>query len=270
MMTPHPQLWLALSRAFLPPTDREVAEAFIDSMPEELEELLDTCGIDALAAIGALAESLDEIGTVDALLVHYSGLFLPPSARATLNLAIHFDGSLNGSAMDAIEDAMARHGIGKAEGFHDMPDHLASIFEILALISSKAGGEDDAAAFARAFLLPALPHLEAQIEEHDDGSPYLHLVRIAQAALAPCALPEERNRRRERAEKRADTELGVWRECRACGKPYAREKEIRIMAKALAEQGLPTAHLELCTDCRTPGASWLARPHAAPVPEVSD
>jgi TorA maturation chaperone TorD len=259
MMSSHTQLWLALSRAFLPPVDHNVAEAFIGFLPDDLEELLDACGIDALPAIGALAESLGELGSAEALLVHYSSLFLPPSAKATLNLAVHFDGSLNGAAMDAIEDAMARHGIGKAEEFHDMPDHLASMLEILALISSQAGAPDDAAAFARAFLLPALPRLEAQIAEHDGGSPYLHLVRIALAALAPYALPEERNRRRERAKKRADTELGVWRVCKACGKPYAREKEILIMSKALQEQGLPTAHLELCTDCRAPSGDWLRK-----------
>lgn len=269
-MTPQTQLWLALSRAFLPPTDREVATAFLESLPGELEELCEACGIDALPAIGDLAESLDLLGSADALLVHYSGLFLPPSARASLNLAIHLDGSLNGAAMDAIEDAMARQGIGKAEGFHDMPDHLAALLEVLALICAEKVSAAETAAFARAFLLPALPRLEAQIAGHEDDSPWLHLVRIAQEALAPYALPEERNRRRERAEKRADTELGVWHACKACGKPYAREKEIRIMTKALEEQGLPAEHLELCMDCRTPGGNWLPRSPASAAPEIND
>jgi TorA maturation chaperone TorD len=271
-LTYHTQLWLALSRAFLPPTGREVAAAFLESLPGELEELCEACGVEALADIGALACSLDLIGDPDALLVHYSGLFLPPSARASLNLATHLDGSLNGAAMDAIEAAMARHGVGKAESFRDMPDHLAVLLEVLALISAEkvSPGDTAAAAFARAFLLPALPRLAAQIAAHEADSPWLHLVRIALASLAPYALPEERDRRRERAEKRADTELGLWRECRSCGKPYAREKEIRIMAKALEAQGLPSAHLELCMDCRTPGASWLAPPAAAVAPKIGD
>lgn len=269
-MTPQTQLWLALSRAFLPPTDREVAAAFLESLPGELEALCETCGVEAIADIGNLAESLDLLGNTDALLVHYSGLFLPPSARTTLNLAIHLDGSLNGSAMDAIEDAMTRHGIAKAEGFRDMPDHLAVLLEALALISAEKVSPGDTAAFARAFLLPALPRLAAQIAEHEDDSPWLHLVRIAQASLAPYALPEERDRRRERAEKRADTELGLWRACKSCGKPYAREKEIRIMAKALEEQGLPAAHLELCMDCRAPGGSWLSRAQASTEREIND
>lgn len=270
-MTPHTQFWLALSRAFLPPIDREVAAAFLESLPAELDELCTAGGIEALQEIGALAESLDMLGTTDALLIHYSGLFLPPTAGATLNMAIHLDGSLNGSAMDAIEDAMTRLGIGKAEGFHDMPDHLAALFEVVALISSRDSADaENTAAFARAFLLPALPRLEAQIAEREDDSPYQHLVRIALAALAPYALPEERNRRRERAEKRADRELGVWRECKACGKPYAREKEILIMSKALQEQGLPTAHLDLCMDCRAPGGNWLSRSQASAAPEIND
>ncbi|MBI4988595.1 MAG: molecular chaperone TorD family protein [Rhodocyclales bacterium] len=269
-MTPHTQLWLALSRAFLPPTDREVATALLESLPGELEELCEAVGVDALPDIGALAESLDLLGTADALLVHFSGLFLPPSARASLNIAIHLDGSLNGSAMDAIEDAMTRHGVGKAEGFHDMPDHLAVLLEVLALIAAEKVSPQETAEFARAFLLPALPRLEAQIAENEDDSPWLHLVRIAQATLAPYALPEERNRRRERAEKRADTELGVWRACKTCGKPYAREKELQIMAKALQVQGLPSAHLDLCMDCRAPGGNWLSRSQASAAPEIND
>jgi TorA maturation chaperone TorD len=269
-MTPHTQLWLALSRAFLPPTDHEIAAAFLESLPGELEALCETCGVDALADIGNLAESLDLLGNADALLVHYSGLFLPPSARASLNMALHLDGSLNGAAMDAIEAAMARHGVGKAEGFRDLPDHLAVLLETLALISAEKVSPGETAAFARAFLLPALPRLAAQIAKQEDDSPWLHLARIAQASLTPYALPEERNRRRERAEKRADTELGVWRECKSCGKPYAREKEIRIMAKALDEQGLPSAHLDLCMDCRTPGGNWLSRSQASAAPEIND
>ena len=268
-MTPHTQLWLTLSRAFLPPIEREGGAAFLESLPAELDELCTTGGIEALPEIGALAESLDLIGSPEALLIHYSGLFLPPTAGATLNMAIHLDGSLNGSAMDAIEDAMARLGIGKAEGFHDLPDHLAALFEVLALISAEKVSPQETAAFARAFLLPALPKLEAQIAEREDDSPWLHLVRIAQAALAPYVQPEERNHRRERAEKRADTELGVWRECKSCGKPYAREKEILIMSKALEEQGLPSAHLDLCMDCRAPGGNWLSRSQASPAPEIN-
>lgn len=269
-MTPQTQLWLALSRAFLPPADKAVAQAMLDSLPEDLEELCEACGVEALPAIGALAGSLEAIGTTDALLVHFSSLFLPPSARASLNVAIHLDGSLNGSAMDAIEEAMARLGVGKAEGFHDMPDHLAALFEVLALISAEKVSPGETAAFARAFLLPALPKLAAQIAGHDEDSPWLHLARIAHASLSHWELPAERDRRRERAEKRADTELGVWRECKSCGRPYAREKEIRIMAKALEEQGLPSGHLDLCMACRTPGGNWLARSQASSSPEIND
>lgn len=259
-MTPHTQLWLTLSRAFMPPIDREIATAFLDSLPAELDELCDACGVDAPSEIGALAGSLDLIGSPDALLVHYSGLFLPPSARASLNLATHLDGSLHGAAMDAIEAAMARAGIGKAESFRDLPDHLAALLETMALLSEDKVSPGDAAAFARAFLLPALPKLEAQIAGHENDSPWLHLVRIARSALSPFVLPEERDRRRERAERRADTERGVWRECTSCGRPFAREKEIRIMARALAEQGLPAEHLAVCMDCRKPGGNWLTCP----------
>ena len=64
--------------------------------------------------------------------------------------------------------------------------------------------------------------------------------------------------------------LGVWRECKSCGKPYAREKELQIMAKALQVQGLPAAHLDLCMDCRAPGGNWLSRSQASAEPEIND
>lgn len=258
-MSPDTQLWLALSRAFLPPTNREVAAAFLESLPGELETLCEACGVEALAEIGALAESLDLIGDPEALLVHYSGLFLPPSARVSLNLATRLDGSLNGAAMDAIETAMARHGVAKAESFRDLPDHLAVLLEVLALLSAEKVSAEETAAFAGAFLLPALPRLSADIAAHAPDSPYRHLVNLTLAVLASHGLSRKNDAPgKPRYDK--SLERGVWRHCNQCGKPFARAKELLIMARALQDNGLPTDHLQTCPDCRAGILGGSARP----------
>jgi TorA maturation chaperone TorD len=249
-MTPHTQFWLALSRAFLPPTDIETAGAFLDSLPEELEELCEACGIEALPAIGGLAASLDAIGTADDLLVHYSDLFLAPPMKARLNLSFYLDGALNGVSQDAVELLLAKYGFAKSEGFRDLPDHLAVALELMALLAGERDAGPDQAALVRGILLPALPRLKADIAAHAPDSPYLHLADLTLAALTPFGLPQE-NCKPGKPRYDKNLERGIWRHCNQCDQPYAREKELLIMARALEEQGLPTEHLKVCPDCRS-------------------
>lgn len=259
MMKPQTQLMLALSRCFLAPTEAETARAILATLVEDLDALCRAGRINAASTLGELAQALARFSTPQELLIHYSHLFLPPGGATSLNLTMHLEGSLNGGAMDGLEAALTRHGLARAEFFHDLPDHLASVLEALACIGEAASEPEDVARFARAFLLPALPRLAAQVAADDPGSPYLALLHLTQVALAWCAGPQVRDRRRERSWKRADPEIGLWRECQTCHRPYAREKELRIMAKALEEAGLPSTHLDFCPDCREPGGSWLGR-----------
>lgn len=243
-------LCLTLARALLPPMDPTMARAFRTELADDLAELAEGLGLQADDHLAALRRCLGDLPTDDALLVHYSELFLPPNIAARLNLCLYLDGSVSGGSRDALDTWYARHGLIPRADFHDLPDHLAMLLEFLAVLEA----EEDRAAFARGFLLPALPRLAADIAAFAAHSPYLPLVRLLAAALGHYAATADAaaTARNERRARRQDTELGLWRHCQTCGKPFAREKELAIMAKALAQQGLPIAHLDTCPDCRNP------------------
>ena len=87
------------------------------------------------------------------------------------------------------------------------------------------------------------------------------LARIAARAIRAFRLEPDRDaqHRRKRAAGRADLSLGVWRHCEICGKPFAREKEIQIMIKALAQANLPSDFLTTCPDCRDKAQGFFKR-----------
>lgn len=256
---PATELWLTLARAALPPIEPDAADAFLRWLPEDLDDLFSSADLDAIETIDRLKASMAAVSDAPALLLHYSGLFLAPPVKARLNLSFYLDGALNGTSQDAIELLLAKYGVAKSDGFRDLPDHLAMVLELMALLAGDRGAGPDQAALARGILLPALPRLRADIATHAPDSPYLHLVDLVLAALAPFGLPQESS---EPARPRYDKSLdrGIWRHCSQCDKPYAREKELLIMARALEEQGLPTDHLQTCPDCRGAPQGWLKRP----------
>lgn len=255
------ELWLTLAQAFLPPTRAQVADALRHHLAGDLESLAAELALDLAHDLGALRASLAALADDEALLVAYSSLFLAPPVKARLNLVWYLDGSLYGPSEDAIAASFAHYGVERSERFKDLPDHLASQLEFMALLEASSGeGDDIPRAHARRFLLPALPGLVRDIEAAGGNSPYLHLARIVAAALAPLAAPghdETTPRRRNR--RSFDPDKVAVRCCKVCGKPFAREKEIRIMARALAEHGLPAGHLDTCPDCRAPAMGWHTR-----------
>lgn len=255
------ELWLTLAQAFLPPTRTEVSDAFRHHLAGDLESLAGALGLDLGPDLAALRASLAARPDGEALLVEYSGLFLAPPVKARLNLGWYLDGSLYGPSEDAILASFAHYGVERSERFKDLPDHLSSQLEFMALLETAAGeGGELPRDHARRFLLPALPGLCRDIETAGADSPYLHLARIVAAALEPLAAPghdEAAPRRRNR--RRFDPDDAAVRRCKVCGKPFARDKEIRIMARALAEHGLPAGHLDTCPDCRAPAMGWHTR-----------
>ncbi len=251
------EFWLAVAQAFLPPMLPEAA-AFVADLPDHLAQSLEAAQIEAADEIDALRAALRGLPGADSLLVHYSALFLPPGQKVSLNAAVHLDGSLNGAAMDAIEALMERHGLARAENFRDLPDHLSALLELFALLAQEHAIEDQAW-LAYGFLLPATQCIEVLLASLGSTSPYLHLIRIVRRALTPFASPEP-DKVRQRAQKRDGTSPGVWQSCDGCGQPHVREKEVRILAKALEEQGLSTDHLRLCPRCRSAKFGWEKRP----------
>ncbi|GAB4443155.1 MAG: hypothetical protein OHK0026_09720 [Rhodocyclaceae bacterium] len=257
-MTPNPaaaELWLTLSQAFLPPREAAVARALRTGLADDLADLAAELGIEAAGPLAAFRESIDALGDDAELLVHYSSLFLSPPVAAHINLGFHLDGSLHGPTQDALDAWLAHHGVQRSERFRDLPDHLAALLEFLAMLAAQPGADDEPARFAQCFLIPALPGLCREIETAGD-SPYLHLARFTLAALRS-ATPEVRAGEpaaKKRNRRSFDPAKGALRYCKACGRPFAREKEIRLLTAALAERGLPAGHLDTCPDCRDPAA----------------
>ena len=257
----QPELWTILAQAFLPPTAPAVAQAFRQFLADDLDELaevlcLERGDIDALrASVGCFSDN-------QTLLIHYSSLFLAPPVKARLNLCHYLDGGPSGASLDELELAYAHHGIAPAGHFHDLPDHISIQLEFLAVLCGREDSLPDAALFARRFLMPAISRLANAIAEEADGnSPYLHLARLAQSALVPLAERAVISKMDKVAPSkyRHDSQKGVWRHCKRCEKPFAREKEIAVMAKALAENLLPSDHLEVCPDCRDVSMGWQKR-----------
>jgi len=254
-----PVFWRTMAQAFLPPMDAAVAGAFVEVLADDLGELCAALGMhgpevaDDLKAFRAHAARFAD---PTELLVEYSRLFLPPAGMATLNLSRLVDSGAGGPCMDALEGAYLARGLVHSDRLHDFADHAARQFEFLSLLTEEDDGS--AAAFAELCLVGALLRLAAQLTQVAPTSPYTPLIRLAAGAIrayrgdtgsAAAAKPNRRH----------DLTLGVWRHCSDCGKPYAREKEIGIMAKALEQAGLPSAHLAQCPDCRDRAQGFFHR-----------
>lgn len=253
--------WLTLANAFMPPQRPEIFVAFRDELADDLAELCAELGLDATDDLAALRENMAAIPDPQALLVDYSHLFLQSPIPATLNLARYVDGSLNGPCLDALENAYRVAGIAKRDTLRDLSDHAAMQMETLVVLLGEPEPSPTPDEFANICLVGALPRLAAAIAAETPCSPYAPLARIAARAVeAFAAAPDEQlEHRRRRAAGRADTDIGVWRHCAACGKPFAREKEIAIMAKALEQAGLPAEHLTHCPDCRDATQGFFKR-----------
>lgn len=248
----NPELWPTLARAFLPPLTQRTQDAFRDGLADDLRDLGVDGGPDAGRAIDAFKAAAAGFRGPDDLLVHYSSLFLTPPVSARLNVAACLEGSVNGSAMDGIEALMGKYGIGRSEAFHDTPDHLSSLLEFMAVLDTDADTEDDQRKLAGGLLAPAVRRIRADVARVAPGSPYLHLLDILSFALASGPARQDEKPRTQRKVYNHDPSRGVWAACGKCGQPFAREKELAIIARAMREHGLETAHLALCPACRDP------------------
>jgi TorA maturation chaperone TorD len=249
-------LWQHLAAAFLPPMRAQTAQRFVDDLADDLAQHLEDLNLDAAAELDALREQAAAFTAPDALLCEYSRLFLPPSSVATLNLSRYVDGGgLGGACMDALDLAYEAFGLQPTESLHDFADHAARQFECMAWLCAK--GDGSAGDFARLCLVGALPRLAAQLSNEASASPYTPLARLAAMVVARHRLSGAEPA--QKPNKRHDLTRGLWRHCAGCGKPYAREKEIRVMALALERAGLPSAHLARCPDCRDRDQGFFRR-----------
>ncbi len=254
--------WLVLANALLPPHQPQVAEAFIDGLADDLAELALPLDLDIAEELTRFSAAASAFSEPQALLIEYSRVFLPPHGLTTLNLSRYVDGSINGPCMDALEHAYQAAGIEKRETLRDLSDHASVQMECLAWLLGQTDGEPAITPedFAQICLVGALPRFAAALDAAAPESPYTSLVRIAALAINHYAQNDDAvGNIKKKPNRRHDTTLGVWRACPACGKTYAREKEIQIMARALEQANLPSEHLALCPDCRDTTKGYFRR-----------
>lgn len=245
--------WLVLAQALLPPGRPEVAAAFADGLADDLAELALPLDLDIAEELAQFSATASKFTEPQSLLVEYSRVFLPPNGLTTLNLSRYVDGSINGPCMDALENAYKAAGIEQQETLRDLSDHVSVQMECLAWLLGQTDGESAIApeTFAQICLVGALPRFAAALNAAAPESPYTNLIRIASHAIDHYAQVDDAvGNAEKKPNRRHDTSLGVWRHCKACDKPFAREKEIQIMARALEQAGLPADHLGICPDCR--------------------
>jgi TorA maturation chaperone TorD len=259
-------LHLLLARAFLPPVKREFAWAFTRDLPDDLGEATACLPFDCSAGVAALRESVVGLRHRE-LLQAYSALFLQPPRRASLEAAVHLDGSAMGPATFAVAERYAAHGLCAAEGLHEPADHLARMLEFSGYLMERAAtahDEDEAAAlegeardFLAAFVCPWIPALSVEIRaacgELALPRAYQHL-----AELAAIAAWEGEGWRRE-GNPGARARAPRMAACVQCEKPYAEDAALRAVRRIMKKKGLPIAHLDRCENCRgitdeSPGA----------------
>lgn len=257
LSSPQAGLWLTLAQAFLPPMDRDTAQAFLDVLSQDLRELCAAVGLADAPEIAAFEDSLVTVPDPPALLEQYSRLFLVPHAAASLCLGRYLEGALAGGGQSVGDGVLARHGARRRDDFRGSSDHIAALLELMALLSAEAGGESDRRLLAHEVLIAALPRLERDIAQHEPASPYRALVLLAQRALDVCVpRPVEAAATPDHV---TSSDAGeAWRACRRCGDLFAREKDVALIRSVLVEHGIPVDHLDICPACRNPASPEAA------------
>jgi TorA maturation chaperone TorD len=264
------EFYLMLSRAFLPPTAEESFAAFVDILPGELAEISEAAGYANGDLIRDYAAAAEGLANRINLLQTYAGLFLQPPREVQLNVSVYLDGSILGRSADALEAFYAKHGLGRADTFRDLHDHLSVVLEFLALLFGKAAETDgypradllnDATELNRHFLLAWVPVMGRQIakalaehQERGHSPVYLILTQILQEALVADAgklTPELEHVLDPKTEiSTNEAESKEMALCTGCGAAIAPAARIRRVRKVLEKEGIDTAHLDLCPKCR--------------------
>lgn len=152
------ELFLTLAAAFVPPPAEMPAREWCSALAADLEELGEAAAIDTAEAVARLHESA--AAAPDApWLVEYSGLFLVPPVRVTLNTGVYLEGGLAGVSAQMLARCYAAAGLERSERFRDLPDHVAIQLEFLgALLERASRGDAEAAAMAAEFVASFVDH----------------------------------------------------------------------------------------------------------------
>lgn len=268
---PHAEFWLCLSHAFLPPRGEIFPRALREDLADDLEYLATTLGMDLSEAITEAREALFH-AEAEALLPTYSALFLVPPIPAKLNAGIYLDGTLLGPNAKMLAEIFYRHGVEQSADMHDTPDHVATILEFLSMLFYKAAAEvsatpgtlDDMETI-RGMLWHALSQLHGKVIETEQlrslPAVYSALLLVVKTALRDeqgiffCATANDGKESVRRYFTKRETAADLV-SCKACGKPVATARELKVIINRLQQCGLPSDHLELCPDCRDNAQGW--------------
>lgn len=193
--------FLTLARAFAPPKEPALVEAFRDDLALDLEEMAGELGYDLGDAPASLRRAVAGLEEPDALLRLYSRLFLTPPVPVHLDAAIYLDGAALGNASFEIEQWYARHGFVRQAAFRDLADHVTAQLEFVFLLFNRAAeamvaGESMQAlalaaearrflaAFPRRWIQGLRPGLEQTCSERGWPVVYVALAQALEAALA--------------------------------------------------------------------------------------
>lgn len=271
--SPRAELWQCLAQALLPPRGEILSRALREDLADDLEYLAATLGLDISDAIMEARAALSQTDA-ESLLPAYSSLFLVPPIPARLNAGIYLDGTLLGPNTKMLAEVFYRHGVEQSPDMHDTPDHFATILEFLALLFHQADVAesampdilDDMEAI-RGLLWRTLSELHGRVieteQERSLPAVYSALIQIVKTALRDeqgiffCATGNDEKEKARRYFTKRETVADLVA-CKACGKPVATARELKVIIDRLHQSGLPSDHLELCPDCRDGTRGWKA------------
>ncbi|HJW81635.1 MAG TPA: molecular chaperone TorD family protein [Acidiferrobacterales bacterium] len=289
--TSRAEFYLCLARAFLPPRAPQTHRALVEDLADALADLAVEIGYPIFEPLAQLRAAFGAVPEPLALLQLYSKLFLTPPAAAALNAGMYLDGAVMGASVGAIGQAYRHHGLARAEGFRDTPDHLASLLEFVAYLYAAAAETpaeaetlaEEAEVFLDCYVTSWLPPLCAHIARAvpGDANPYAVLARLlldaanqdarrtepAVARPGPPATPAPDSGPEER------TPLPHCRACGAaaldvlslaalahpCATEFVPPSDLRYILRALQANGLGTEHLHMCPRCRDHAVTTASR-----------
>ncbi|MGF1640647.1 MAG: molecular chaperone [Rhodospirillales bacterium] len=190
-------LYLLLSRVFLPPMTEGIHAAMSGVLADDLTACADAIPVEIDRDLRRFRAEMARVADDRALLVLYSQFHLAPPVPAPLNAGLYLDGAVLGPSVVAMEACYHHHGMARAAGFKDLSDHLSVQLEFVALLLAEAAAAEDperrdfagaASTFVESFVRPWIPALMVRIDraaiERDLPAPHRPLLEILVAAMA--------------------------------------------------------------------------------------
>ena len=266
--------YLCLARAFQAPPQPPLFPALQVDLADELDDLAAEIGYDVADDIDDFQQQIAMVPNQGALLQIFSRLFLQPPRAVHINTGVYLDGGLNGGSVMEMDEWYAACGLGRAEEFRDLSDHVAVQLEFvsylfahslsLRLDPQEGQPTRSAGQFLGRFVARWTAAFVADLEESSrqlnfSALPYLPLARILDKA-AECdaesfATMSPAQERRERALAKArhkQAEKGVT------------ASDMEEIRRRLAESGLATDHLDQPYESRDAMHGWQRMTPPAP------